>query len=53
MVLQFGACDTRVGMNHDASHLTVFGCVTYSHVLDEIRKKLDKKEHTCIFVGLS
>ena len=37
------------GMNHSVSHLKVFGCVTYAHVLDELRKKLDKKGHKCIF----
>ena len=42
MFLQFGACDTWVGMNHDASHLKVFGCVAYAHVLDELRKKTRK-----------
>ena len=40
-------------MNHSVSHLKVFGCVAYSHVLDELRKKLDKKGHKYIFVGYS
>ena len=40
-------------MNHSVSHLNVFGCVAYSHVQDELRKKLDKKGHKCIFVGYS
>ena len=40
-------------MNHSVSHLKVFGCVTYAHVLDELRKKLDKKGQKCIFVGYS
>ena len=31
------------GMNHSVSHLKVFGCVTYAHMPDELRKKLDKK----------
>ena len=26
-------------------------CVAYAHVPDEPRMKLDKKGHTCIFVG--
>ena len=38
-------------MNHSVFHLKVFGCVAYAHVLDELRKKLDKKGHKCIFVG--
>ena len=49
MFLQFGACDTWVGMNHDASHLKVLRCVAYSHVLEEIRKKLDKKAYKLCF----
>ena len=40
-------------MNHSVSHLKVFGCVTYAHVPDELRKKLDNKGHKCIFVGYS
>ena len=28
-----------------------FGCVAYAHIPDELRKKLDKKGHKCIFVG--
>ena len=38
-------------MNHSVSHLKVFGCVAYSHVPYEMRKKLDNNEHKCIFVG--
>ena len=40
-------------MNHYVSHLKVFGCVIYSHVPDELRKKLDKKGQKCILVGYS
>ena len=40
-------------MNHSVSHLKVFGCVAYAHVLDELRRKLDKKGQKCIFVGYS
>ena len=40
-------------INHNVSHLKFFGCVAYSHVLDELRKKLDNKGHKCIFVGYS
>ena len=40
-------------INHSVSHLKVFGCVTYAHVLDELKNKLDKKGHKCIFVGYS
>ena len=40
-------------MNHSVSHLKVFGCAAYSHVPDELRRKLDKKGQKCIFVGYS
>ena len=40
-------------MNHIVSHLKLFGCVTYAHVRDELRKKLDNKTHKCILVGYS
>ena len=40
-------------MKHSVSRLKVFGCVAYAHVPDELRKKLDKKGHKCIFVGYS
>ena len=40
-------------MKHNVVHLKVFGCVTYAHVPDELRKKLDNKGHKCIFVGYS
>ena len=40
-------------MNHSVSHLKVSGCVAYAHVLDELRRKLDKKGHKYIFVGYS
>ena len=40
-------------MNHIGSYLIFFGCVAYAHVPDEMRKKLDKKGHKCIFVGYS
>ena len=40
-------------MNHIVSHLKNFGCVTYDHVPDELRKKLVNKGHKCIFVCYS
>ena len=42
-----------IGMNPSVSHLKIFGCVAYAHVPDELRKKLDNKEHKCIFVNYS
>jgi hypothetical protein len=41
------------GMKHNVAHLKVFGCVSYTHVPDELRKKLEKKGQKCIFVGYS
>jgi hypothetical protein len=35
------------------AYTKVFGCCTYTHVLDEMRKMLDKKEHKFVFVGYS
>jgi hypothetical protein len=37
----------------DVSHLKVFGCITYVHVPDEKRLKLDPKVEKCIFIGYS
>ena len=41
------------GMNDSVSHLKFVGCVTYAHVRYDLRKKLNKKGHKCIFVGYS
>jgi hypothetical protein len=35
------------------SHFRVFGCITYMHVLNEKRSKLDPKVEKCIFIGYS
>jgi transposase InsO family protein len=37
----------------DVSHLKVFGCITYVHIPDEKRSKLDPKTEKCIFIGYS
>ena len=41
------------GMNPSLCHLNFFGCVAYADVPDELRRKLDKKGHKCIFVSYS
>jgi hypothetical protein len=37
----------------DVSHLRVFSCITYMHVPDEKRSKLDPKAEKCIVIGYS
>jgi hypothetical protein len=37
----------------DVSHLRVFGCIAFVHVLDEKISKLDLKIEKCIFIGYS
>jgi hypothetical protein len=41
------------GKKPDVSHLKVFGCIAYVHVLDEKRSKLDLKAEKCIFIEYS
>jgi hypothetical protein len=41
------------GTKHNVTHLKLFGCVAYTHVPDELRKKLYNKGHKCIFFGYS
>ncbi len=37
----------------DVSHLKLFSCIAYVHVLDNKRSKLDPKVEKCIFIGYS
>jgi hypothetical protein len=39
------------GKKLDVSHIRVFGCITYVHVPDDKRSKLDPKAKKCIFIG--
>jgi hypothetical protein len=39
------------GKEPSLTHLKVFGCDAYVHVLKENRSKLDKKAKKCIFIG--
>jgi len=34
-------------------HFKIFGCITYAHVPDAMRKKLDDKGEKCVFLGVS
>jgi len=39
------------GRKPDVSHLIVFGCKAFAHVLDEKRTKLESKSMPCVFLG--
>jgi len=41
------------GKKPNVSHLRVFGYITYVHVPDEKKSKLDPKVEKCIFIGYS
>lgn len=41
------------GIRPVVDHLRVFGCITYAHIPDQKRKKLDEKSEKCIFLGVS
>jgi len=41
------------GTKQGVTHMKVFGCVAYAHILDQLRKKLDNKGEKCIFIGFS
>ncbi len=42
-----------IGKKPDVSHLKVFGCIAYMHVLDKKRSKVDPKVEKCIFIKYS
>ncbi len=39
------------GAKPDVSHLRVFGCKTFAHILNEKRSKLESKSIPCVFLG--
>ena len=41
------------GKKPNLSHTRIFGAITYVHILDEKRQKLDPKSEKCILVGYS
>ena len=41
------------GTKTSVSHLRIFGSVTFAHIPNELRRKLDKKSDICIFNGYS
>jgi hypothetical protein len=41
------------GKNPSFNHLRVFRCVSWAHILDDCRNKLDAKSHACIMMGYS
>nr|KYP48195.1 Retrovirus-related Pol polyprotein from transposon TNT 1-94 [Cajanus cajan] len=41
------------GRRPSIRHLKIFGCISYAHVLDQLRKKLDDKGKRCVFIGYS
>eukprot|EP00253_Pinus_taeda_P017073 PITA_17073 len=41
------------GRKQGVTHMKVFGCVAYTHIPDQLRRKLDSKGEKCIFIGYS
>ena len=41
------------GTKLNVSHLSTFGCIAYTHIPSELRKKLDDRSKKCIFTGYS
>ena len=41
------------GKKTSIGHLRMFGCVSWAHILDDCKKKLDEKGHACIIMGYS
>lgn len=45
--------ETRSGRKPIVDHFRIFGCIAYTHVPDEKRKKLDDKGEMCVILGIS
>jgi hypothetical protein len=41
------------GTKLNVAHLRTFGCIAYTHIPSELRKKLDDRSEKCIFTGYS
>jgi hypothetical protein len=41
------------GTKLNVVHIRTFGCITYTHIPSELRKKLDDRSEKCIFTGYS
>jgi hypothetical protein len=41
------------GTKLNVAYLRTFGCITYTHIPSELRKKLDDRSDKCIFTGYS
>lgn len=42
-----------IGQKPSVAYFKIFGCIAFSHVPDQKRKKLDDKGENCIFLGVS
>ena len=41
------------GTKTSVLHLIIFGSISFAHIPDEVRRKLEKKSERCIFTGYS
>jgi len=41
------------GTKINVAHIRTFGCIRYTHIPSELRKKLDDRSEKCIFFGYS
>ena len=41
------------GTETSVTHPIIFGSIAFAHILDELKRKLDKKSERCIFTGYS